>query len=163
MAKQVVPFPRCCTTSLLSPGTLRWAIDHPHRRPSRHNVPDSHRGRYNHRVFLYSCAERTFPSACFVTVVPNCPLQAEAGYFPPLISYRYGQRGVEPHRQNGLGMEKDLLTVKELAAKFRMSPKSIQQAYRKGTTSGRSQNQPEDATLCAPVAGEFERGSERLG
>ena len=29
-------------------------------------------------------------------------------------------------------MKKDLLTVKELAAKLRMSPKSIQRAYRKG-------------------------------
>jgi len=28
-------------------------------------------------------------------------------------------------------MKKDLLTVKELAAKLRMSPKSIQRAYRK--------------------------------
>jgi hypothetical protein len=42
-------------------------------------------------------------------------------------------------------MEKDLLTVKELAEKFRMSPKSVQQAYRKGTTPGRSQDQPDDA------------------
>lgn len=24
--------------------TVRWAIDHPHRRPSRHNGPDSHGG-----------------------------------------------------------------------------------------------------------------------
>ena len=29
-------------------------------------------------------------------------------------------------------MKKELLTVKELAAELRMSPKSIQQAYRKG-------------------------------
>jgi hypothetical protein len=29
-------------------------------------------------------------------------------------------------------MKKDLLTVKELAAELRMSPKSIQRAYRKG-------------------------------
>jgi len=29
-------------------------------------------------------------------------------------------------------MKKDLLTVKELAAELRMSPKAIQRAYRKG-------------------------------
>ena len=32
-------------------------------------------------------------------------------------------------------MKKDLLTVKELTAEFRMSPKSIQRAYRKGEIS----------------------------
>jgi hypothetical protein len=33
-----------------------------------------------------------------------------------------------PHRQKGLGMKKDVLTVKELAAELRMSVKSIQRA-----------------------------------
>jgi AraC-like DNA-binding protein len=40
----------------------------------------------------------------------------------------YGQRGAEPHHQKGLGMKRELLTVKELAAEVRMSPKSIQRA-----------------------------------
>jgi DNA-binding transcriptional regulator YhcF (GntR family) len=31
-----------------------------------------------------------------------------------------------------MGMKKDLLTVKELAAELRLSSKSIQRAYRKG-------------------------------
>ena len=39
---------------------------------------------------------------------------------------------LRPHRQKGLGMKKDLLTVKELAAELRMSVKSIQRGYRKG-------------------------------
>ena len=34
-------------------------------------------------------------------------------------------------RSKGLGMKKDLLTVKELASELRMSVKSIQGAYRK--------------------------------
>jgi len=33
-------------------------------------------------------------------------------------------------------MKKELLTVKELAAELRMSPKSIQRAYRKGESPG---------------------------
>jgi DNA-binding transcriptional regulator YhcF (GntR family) len=33
-------------------------------------------------------------------------------------------------------MKKDVLTVKELAAELRMSPKSIQRAYRKGESPG---------------------------
>jgi hypothetical protein len=37
-------------------------------------------------------------------------------------------RCAEPHRQKGLGMKKDVLTVMELAAELRMSPKSIQRA-----------------------------------
>jgi hypothetical protein len=37
-------------------------------------------------------------------------------------------RCAEPHHQKGLGMKKDLLTVKELAADLRMSLKSIQRA-----------------------------------
>jgi hypothetical protein len=37
-------------------------------------------------------------------------------------------RRAELHRQKGLGMKKDLLTVKALAAELRMSPKSIQRA-----------------------------------
>ena len=32
-----------------------------------------------------------------------------------------------------------------------------------GPTSARSQDQPDDATLCASFAGQFERGRERLG
>ena len=51
---------------------------------------------------------------------------------PHTHSYRYGQRRAEPHLKKGLGMKKDLLTVKELAAELRMSPKAIQRAYRKG-------------------------------
>jgi hypothetical protein len=47
---------------------------------------------------------------------------------PTIISHRYGQRYAEAHHQKGLGMKKDLLTVKELAAELRMSPKSIQRA-----------------------------------
>jgi DNA-binding transcriptional regulator YhcF (GntR family) len=38
-------------------------------------------------------------------------------------------RRAAPHRKKGLGMKKkDLLTVKELAAELRMSPKSVQRA-----------------------------------
>ena len=32
-----------------------------------------------------------------------------------------------------------------------------------GPTSARSQDQPDDATICASFAGEFVRGRERLG
>jgi len=39
-------------------------------------------------------------------------------------------------------MKKDLLTVKELAAKLRMSPKSIQRAYRNGES-------PVQLSLCS--------------
>ena len=41
-------------------------------------------------------------------------------------------------------MKKDLLTVKELAAELRMSPKSIQRAYCKGES-------PEQLSLCSLV------------
>ena len=39
-------------------------------------------------------------------------------------------------------MQKDLLTVKELAMELRMSPKSIQRAYRKGKS-------PVQLSLCS--------------
>lgn len=41
-------------------------------------------------------------------------------------------------------MKKDLLTVKELAAEFRMSSKSIQRAYRKGEI-------PVQLSLCSLI------------
>src|SRR5678815_2874526 len=50
---------------------------------------------------------------------------------PYIHSHRYGQPCAEPHHQKGRGMKKDTLTVQELAAELRMSPKSIQRAYRK--------------------------------
>ena len=37
---------------------------------------------------------------------------------PTIISHRYGQRGAEPHRQKGLGLKNELLTVEELAAEI---------------------------------------------
>ena len=49
-----------------------------------------------------------------------------------IASFRYGQRGAEPYRQKGLGMKKELLTVKKLSSELRMSLKSIQRAYREG-------------------------------
>jgi Replication initiation factor len=49
-----------------------------------------------------------------------------------IASCRYGQRGAEPYRQNGLGMKNELLTVKKLASELRISMKSIQRAYRNG-------------------------------
>jgi hypothetical protein len=50
---------------------------------------------------------------------------------PVTRSRLYGQRRAVPHQTKGRGMKKDLLTVKELAAELRMSPKAIQRAYRK--------------------------------
>jgi hypothetical protein len=41
-------------------------------------------------------------------------------------------------------MKRELLTVKELAAEFRMNPKSIQRAYRKGES-------PVQLFLCSLV------------
>ncbi len=49
-----------------------------------------------------------------------------------IASCRYGQRGAEPYRQNGLGIKKELLTVKKLASELRIRMKSIQRAYRNG-------------------------------
>jgi hypothetical protein len=40
---------------------------------------------------------------------------------------------------------------------------SMWSRFAQGPTSARSQDQPDDATLCASFAGEFERGCERLG
>ena len=56
------------------------------------------------------------------------PRQSPSISRPTINSRRYGQRRAESHRQKGLGMKKELLTVKELAAELRMSPKSIQRA-----------------------------------
>ena len=70
-----------------------------------------------------------------MTVVPIGLYLSQAGLsrvLLTLISYRYGQRCGESHRQKGLGMKKELLTVKELAAELRMSVKSVQRAYRSG-------------------------------
>jgi hypothetical protein len=55
-------------------------------------------------------------------------LRESALVLSTLISHLYGQRRVEPHWHKGLGMKKELLTVKEMAAELRMSPKSIQRA-----------------------------------
>jgi len=60
-------------------------------------------------------------------MVPNCPEQVLLHTY----SYRYGQRCAEPHQQKGLGMKKDFLTVKKLAAELRMSSMSIQRSSRK--------------------------------
>ncbi|MDN5941763.1 MAG: hypothetical protein L0H94_07770 [Nitrospira sp.] len=40
-------------------------------------------------------------------------------------SHRDSQRGAEPYRREGLSIKKELLTMKELAAELRLSPKSI--------------------------------------
>lgn len=69
-----------------------------------------------------------------MTVVHNGPSLSQAGLsrvLPTIISHRYGQRGAEPHQQKGVGMKKELLTVKELAAgtphDFEVDPAGLSQ------------------------------------
>ena len=57
-------------------------------------------------------------------MIPNYPKHC--------TSHHHGQCGAKLHRQKGLGMKKELLMVKELAAELRMSLNSTRRAYRKG-------------------------------